>query len=338
MKTSIRRRLVTWTLPLLLIVTANAMTPQPAAADVDVYITPGNHTVAGRQWRTTCAKYSSTVTRCRAEIKAHQVKLVKGRYANTFGWVFNNLTYRAAPRATWSNNNLGKTATWTENGRQWYTQCDTATTGYNGCRSYIWATTVVAKGSGFQQIQGWVFNNMVRFSNDAYGMYGGTGNGTVTLPKGATQLYVKGTQGVANTGSFSVRGLDAKGNVTDVAFDTLLLGSQVGGAIGLVNNTTVKLSVQATGTWSLSVHPFSTAPNVISNRSAGDGPDVLSYDGPARTFAITHTGSSRFVARVWTGQKSTVVADTVGNYSGTTTLPAGNSFVQIETEGSWTVY
>lgn len=338
MKASIRRRLVTWTLPLLLIFTANAMTPQSAAADVDVYITPGYHTISGRQWHTTCSKYSSTVTRCNTDIKATQVKLIKGRYVSTFGWVFNNLTYKAVPRSHWSNNNLGKNAAWTEKGRRWYTECDNLQTGYNGCRSYIWATHVVAKGSGYQQIQGWVFNNMVRFSNDAYGEYSGPGNGTIVLPKGATQLYLKGSLYPTDSGRLIVWGLDSSGNKTDLAFDSEVPGVQAGGAIGFVNPNTVKLLVQANGPWTISVHPLSTAPKLVSFRNDGTGWEVLAYDGPARSFAVTHTGTSRFVLRQWTGSTSTVVADTVGNFSGTMTLPAGPSFVEVETEGAWTIY
>ena len=32
-----------------------------------------------------------------------------------------------------------------------YTECDILQAGYNRCRSYIWTTHVVAKGSGYQQ-------------------------------------------------------------------------------------------------------------------------------------------------------------------------------------------
>ena len=70
---------------------------QTADAQVDVYITPGKHTVNGRQWSTTWA-YSSNVPRCRTEIWATQVAEKNGRYVTSNGWVFNNLTYKASPR------------------------------------------------------------------------------------------------------------------------------------------------------------------------------------------------------------------------------------------------
>lgn len=63
------------------------------------------------------------------------------------GWAFNNLTYKASPRARWVSNNLGRDAQWVSEGRDWYTECDSPTTGSNGCRSYIWGTAVSAQKS-----------------------------------------------------------------------------------------------------------------------------------------------------------------------------------------------
>ncbi|NHB84198.1 hypothetical protein G7085_04990 [Tessaracoccus sp. HDW20] len=114
-------------------------TPKPTApVVVDVYSTPGFHKVNGRWWYTTCEAYSQT-ERCRTEIWATTARYKDGRVIVTTGWTFNNLTYQ--PRMTreqWKGNPLGVTGSWNTNGRRWYTECDTATTGGNGCRSYIW--------------------------------------------------------------------------------------------------------------------------------------------------------------------------------------------------------
>ncbi|NHB85411.1 hypothetical protein G7085_14435 [Tessaracoccus sp. HDW20] len=63
---------------------------------------------------------------------------------------------------------LGHTGAWTAtDGRRWRTECDTAVTGRNGCRSYTWTTYVKATSTGgrttFSTVQGWVVNNIVRF-------------------------------------------------------------------------------------------------------------------------------------------------------------------------------
>ena len=84
--------------------------------------------------------------------------------------MFNNLTY--APlmsRAQWAGNPLGEPGEWTDaTGRRWVTQCDTAVTGRNGCRTWVSADVIAAvpgaNGSvDFQQRNQLVFNNMVRF-------------------------------------------------------------------------------------------------------------------------------------------------------------------------------
>lgn len=148
----------------------------PAQADdgVNVYVTPGNHEVNGRKWRTTCEKYSTTVERCRAEIWATQVRFVSGRYQEVTGWVFNNLTYKPSPREQWKGNPLaangvveGKLSWTSTEGRQWKTECDTAETGRNGCRSYIMSKDIVVKTMTprtYERVDRWVFNNIVQFS------------------------------------------------------------------------------------------------------------------------------------------------------------------------------
>lgn len=134
---------------------------------VDVYTTPGTHHVNGRDWRTTCVPYSRT-KRCNTEIWATAVTPRGGKFVSRNGWVFNNLTYLPSPRSLWKGNNLGRNAEWSANGRRWRTECDTATTGRNGCRSYIWSHVVVARntsaGYRYSMADQWVFNNIVQFS------------------------------------------------------------------------------------------------------------------------------------------------------------------------------
>ncbi|MEO7587917.1 MAG: hypothetical protein ABIS84_07795, partial [Arachnia sp.] len=138
------------------------------APPVDVYSTPGYHEVNGRSWNTRCEPYSKT-TRCFTDIWGTQVSQVNGKWVQKSGWVFNNLTYLPSPRALWAGNPLAENTSWTDvNGTKWRTECDTALTGRNGCRSFMWAEVVVATkaGSGYTWATkwDWRFNNMVRFS------------------------------------------------------------------------------------------------------------------------------------------------------------------------------
>lgn len=123
-----------------LTVAAAVVAPASAQAEVNVYTTPGRHTVAGRQWNTTCTQYDANIKRCRAEIKSG------GK------WVFNNLTYLAADRDVWFDNPLARPGYFTSAGREWLTSCNDDWTGKSACRSFI-------KNGGK-----WVFNNLVYFT------------------------------------------------------------------------------------------------------------------------------------------------------------------------------
>ncbi|MBB1482803.1 M15 family metallopeptidase [Tessaracoccus sp. MC1865] len=136
------------------------------AVALDVYTTPGTHTLNGRQWRTTCEPYSSTVERCRTEIQATTVTYSAGRYVEKYGWTFNNLTYKPSPRAQWVGNVLATPGEHTSGGRRWKTECDTQWTGRGACRSSIWMTTYTRGSSGgYVARDQWVFNNIVRFTD-----------------------------------------------------------------------------------------------------------------------------------------------------------------------------
>ncbi|MDO5736468.1 MAG: hypothetical protein Q4P15_08335 [Propionibacteriaceae bacterium] len=149
---------------------AKCATPTPPVKPTPVktvYNTPGYHNVNGREWFTTCEKYSAT-TRCKTTIKATKVAQVGGRFVATNDYVFNNLTYLPAPKSLWKGNPLGNEGEWTTAGRQWKTECNTPVTG-NGCRSYIWAKVIanVAKPGQpvrYAWIEQWEFNNMVQYS------------------------------------------------------------------------------------------------------------------------------------------------------------------------------
>jgi len=167
-----------WTSPAFGVKNAPKPTPSPTPTVtvtqttkppvVDIYSTPGYHTVNGRKWFTTCEKYSQT-SRCRTSIFATTVSYQNGKFVSQNGWVFNNLTYLASPRSLWKNNPLGFTGSWTAtDGRKWRTECDTPATGRNGCRSYaevkVIGVTPKGKGYAYEWSTTWVLNNIVRFS------------------------------------------------------------------------------------------------------------------------------------------------------------------------------
>ncbi|MDO5735520.1 MAG: hypothetical protein Q4P15_03505, partial [Propionibacteriaceae bacterium] len=141
------------------------VTATPTHPSGDLYETPGFHHVNGRDWMTVCEPYSVT-HRCFTYIFGTQVQFTGGRFVQVNGWNFNNLTYVAAPRSVWEGNKLAYTNTWTAaDGREWRTECETAETGRNGCRSWVKASVIEFTGSKYRHTTKWVFNNIVRFSN-----------------------------------------------------------------------------------------------------------------------------------------------------------------------------
>lgn len=178
-----------------------------AAADIDVYTTPGTHTVNGRQWKTVCSKYSSTIERCRTEIWATQITLTKGRFTQTNGWAFNNLTYKPVKHSLWGKNPLANPGTWTEAGRQWKTECGTAVTGRDGCRSYIYSTVYTRSGSAYKTVNQWTFNNIVRLTPGSANF----GAAKPTTPKPTTstkrEQAIKEARDYLNVMAFSRTGL-----------------------------------------------------------------------------------------------------------------------------------
>ena len=165
-----------------------------AAAKVNVYTTPGKHTVNGRQWNTVCGKYSSTLRRCRAEI------LTGGK------WEFNNLTYLPVRRNNWGDNPLARPGYFTSGGREWMTSCNDEWTGQNGCRAFI-------KNAGK-----WVFNNIVTYTpgsanypkfslNTDTGEFKATATPTTQLRvTNDTRLYT-GSKGTASKGALKKNAL-----------------------------------------------------------------------------------------------------------------------------------
>ena len=140
-------------------------TPTTASS---IYTAPGYHQFNGRLWRTNCEPYSQT-SRCTTEIIATTVQRINGKYQRVTGWTFNNLTYTASAESLWAGNPLARTGAWTSKGRQWKTECKTAATGNNSCRSYILASVVSATpkaGGGYTYTTSnqWLFNNIVHFS------------------------------------------------------------------------------------------------------------------------------------------------------------------------------
>ena len=335
------KRWVSTAIAIILTCAGLVLPARSAHAAVDVYTTPGYHDVNGRKWHTVCSPYSSTITRCRTEIWATRVTRVNGRYVPKTAWYFNNLTYVAAPRAAWAGNNLGRHAFWTEGGRRWKTECDSATTGYNACRSYIWSSHVVAKktakGWTYSTVNGWVINNMVRFTTDYYAKFSGTGNDVVALPKGLSEGLI--TYSHSGSSNFIVSTLSSENDLDEVTVD--VTGTTKGTTFfGIPDSRgSASIEVQADGAWTLVVKPLTTAPK-FSAAVSGSGRAVLWYTGRAATRTLTHSGSDNFIideATMTEYRDWKMLVNEIGQYSGRTAVLAGPAIMVLDADGPWSI-
>lgn len=147
------------------IIASGLATQSAAAAEQDVYTTPGGHTTNGRLWKTDCEMYSTNVVRCRTDIFAGVVVREGSNYKRAHDFFFNNLTYLPSNRGQWKDNPLATTGTFSSEGRQWRTECDTAATGTGGCRSYLKTKYVAYEGGRYVTKDDFIFNNIVRFAH-----------------------------------------------------------------------------------------------------------------------------------------------------------------------------
>lgn len=161
---------------------------------------------------------------------------------------------------------------------------------------------------------------------------------TITKPGGSTKpaIVTATHQGSEN---FIVWGMTS-GNV-----ETDLLVNAIGdysGNVLLDDNRygapSTKLEISADGRWTVSVKKLSAA-RALKSSTAGTGDEVLSWTGATRTVDLTHVGSENFI--VWAhdanGDWIDLVANEIGNYSGTVILPAGTRYVTVEADGDWSI-
>ena len=335
------RRWISTVLAIVVTLSGLVFSAAPAQAAVDVYTTPGYHDVNGRKWHTTCSNYSPTITRGRTEIRATRITYTNGKFVSTTTWFFNNLTYVAAPRAAWIGNNLGKHAYWTDNGRRWKTECDSAVTGYNACRSYIWSNYVEARktASGsytYVLATGWVFNSMVRFSTDYYVKYSGSRHNSVPLPKGLTEGLISYT--ISGGAMYGIETATPSNQWVDgiaSGFGTV----QATGVFGSPSDGATQIRINTDADWTMVLKPLTVGPT-FSGSYSGTESVVLSYTGPAVTKSFRHPGPGLFTVQEMTldaERRWEVLANGGDAYSGKKTLLAGPALLIITSEGPWSI-
>jgi hypothetical protein len=166
--------------------------------------------------------------------------------------------------------------------------------------------------------------------------YQGSGDSVVEieLPDGSGQAAVAT---IAHQGSsnFAVWALDSNMAQQDLLVN--VIGNYQGTVLfNLSGNDTTSLEITADGAWSVTVRSLLSLEEFDGSPVSGSGDDVLIYRGKAGVAAITHNGSSNFA--VWTyGDRTDLVVNEIGAYSGSVRWTAGPSVVAISADGEWSI-
>jgi len=99
----------------------------------------------------------------------------------------------------------------------------------------------------------------------------------------------------------------------------------------------VALEISADGAWTVTLRDALTvreAPQGVSTTGTGD--DVLLYFGDATIADIAHSGESNFA--IWSyGNRSDLIVNEIGTYTGQVRWQAGSALIQISADGEWSI-
>lgn len=120
----------------------------------------------------------------------------------------------------------------------------------------------------------------------------------------------------------------------------IMLVNTIGGYSGshLVDTSTgsatSEFAISADAAWTLKVEDVDAVPTA-AGKASGHGDKVIYWDAPSNKAAITNKGDGQFLVEGFGSQIPELSVDDEGSYTGTVKLSPG--FVQIKSEGDWTI-
>ena len=138
--------------------------------------------------------------------------------------------------------------------------------------------------------------------------------------------------------NFVVESRDATGDYVD------LVANEVGDYDGLrpldlEREQPASLRIRADGRWKITVMVVDKAPRWTGKASGKAGATLLLVDPKAadQQVRFTHKGRSNCALTIRGEERSDLLVNDIGRYSGEMVLPTGTRYVEIETSGSWTL-
>lgn len=108
----------------------------------------------------------------------------------------------------------------------------------------------------------------------------------------------------------------------------------------LDNQNTAKISVESSGSWTITIYPLATEYMHIcgAGTCTGTGDDVIALvNVEPDTAKITHEGEANFIVRAIGSNGMDLVVNEIGNYSGTVMLDRDVFLIEIMADGNWTM-
>ena len=167
----------------------------------------------------------------------------------------------------------------------------------------------------------------------------GSGDGIMPVPTGAKAGLVTATH--TGTGNFSIVGLDPQnGPAGDLAVDTVGTYNGITAfGLGTSRSPLVNLKVTASGPWTITLAPVSTAPTLASG-ATGKGDAVYQWTGKATTWTLSNTGGAGNFAVINHGSGAfgaDLLVEVIGPYNGSVPVTAGPAVTTIQSDGTWSI-
>lgn len=164
--------------------------------------------------------------------------------------------------------------------------------------------------------------------------YTGNGDDVITLDVTGYPILLDITY--SGDRNFIVYTLDEAGENVDLLVNTI--GSYSGVVTDYKDYSDVTmLSVESSGDWSITVKPMDSMEELVNGQSySGDGVYYIDTDD-LTTITLTNSGESNFIVYGIGISDVDLLVNEIGDYSGTVVWTESQSFLIINSEGTWTV-
>ena len=169
-------------------------------------------------------------------------------------------------------------------------------------------------------------------------VYSGTGDTIlqIELPAGPDSIGIA-TMTHSGRSNFAVWSLNA--NLEQSG----LLVNEIGNYSGTVpfnlefGEQITAFEISADGAWTVTLRDVLSVREVPQGAATtGTGDDVLVYRADATVADIAHTGRSNFA--IWSyGDRSDLLVNEIGNYTGQVRWQAGPALIQVSADGAWSI-